>query len=149
MRNINVNNSLGYTDTSLVIALSGFIAGALLGMVMGLWSFDGPLSPPTFLGGYADTPRRLLRLGHIACFGTGILNLLLSRELPRLGLSPNRVRLAALAMNSANISLPLTLVLASLYAPLKYALPVSVFSAFLALLIAAVGSAALIRKQEV
>jgi hypothetical protein len=57
--------------------------GALTGMVMGMWSFDGPLAVPGWLGDYGSTARRLVRLGHIACFGIGILNLLLVAEVAK------------------------------------------------------------------
>ena len=59
--------------------------GIATGLVMGLWSFDGPVPVPAWLGEYGDTPRRLARLGHIAFLGLGILNLLLDHELPRSG----------------------------------------------------------------
>jgi hypothetical protein len=50
---------------------------------MGLWSFDGPMAPPSWIGEYADTSRRLIRLGHIAFIGLGILDILLANELTR------------------------------------------------------------------
>lgn len=46
----------------------GFLSGALLGMG---FHREG------FMGGYDSWPRRLARLGHIAFFGTGFLNVLL------------------------------------------------------------------------
>ena len=73
-----------------VVAWTGMACGAALGLIMGLWSFDGPVAPPNFIGDYTDTARRLLRLGHIACFGIGILNLLLVRELFNSGDSPRQ-----------------------------------------------------------
>ena len=82
------------------------VAGIATGLVMGLWSFDGPLAPPAWLGGYADTPRRLARLGHIAFIGLGILNLLLAHELPQSALGPTGRRVAARAMNAATFFYP-------------------------------------------
>jgi len=58
------NWTLGW---SLVIA--GFISGAALGL--GFQRAD-------FLGGYQSFPRRLLRLGHVACIALGGVNLLWS-----------------------------------------------------------------------
>ena len=49
---------------------------------MGLWSFDGPLAAPAWIGDYGDTALRLLWLGQIAFFGLGILNLLLVKNHP-------------------------------------------------------------------
>ena len=79
------------------------MVGIATGLVMGLWSFDGPFAVPAWLGGYADTPRRLARLGHIAFIGLGILNLLLAQELPQSALGTTGRRVAARAMNTGNI----------------------------------------------
>ena len=114
------------------------VAGVATGLVMGLWSFDGPLAAPAWLGGYGDTPRRLARLGHIAFFGLGILNILVARELP--AVIPDRRReVASFAMNAGNLLMPLTLFAASAYPPVKYALAVPSILVFLALTLVALG----------
>src|SRR6266852_9434717 len=77
--------------------------GAATGMVMGLWSFDGPLPPPPWLGEYGETARRLARLGHIALFGLGILDLLLGHELRRSALGSRTKQLASWAMIFGNV----------------------------------------------
>ena len=41
------------------IGWASLAVGIATGLVMGLWSFDGPLPPPAWLGEYGDTPRRL------------------------------------------------------------------------------------------
>jgi len=106
---------------------------------MGLWSFEGPLATPALLGDYADVSRRLARLGHIAFFGLGILNILLARELPAMALGMRAKRVAAAAMTLGNIFLPVTLFAAAIYQPLKYLMPLPATSVFVALLIAAYG----------
>ncbi len=116
-----------------------FVVGAGSGLVMGLWSFEGPLATPALLGDYADVSRRLARLGHIAFFGLGILNILLARELPAMALGMRAKRVAAAAMTLGNIFLPLTLFAAAIYQPLKYLMPLPATSVFVALLIAAYG----------
>ena len=113
--------------------------GAASGLLLGLWSFDGPLPTPAFLGAYDDTARRLARLGHIAFFGLGFINLFVARELPHLGLSRRGRRLAAGAMNFGNLGLPLTLFAASAFAPLKYAMALPASSVLLALVLTAYG----------
>jgi len=119
------------------IAWSSFFFGAASGMVIGLWAFDGPVPAPASMTDYSATARRLLRLGHIAFFGIGYLNLLLAIELPSLYLS-NKFKLwAAHAMNFANILLPVTLMAAAAVPQLKYLLPLPVSAATLALAIAA------------
>ena len=57
--NINVLAAWG-------VILLGFIAGAVMGLFF---------HRSDWLGGYASWQRRMLRLGHIACFGMGFINL--------------------------------------------------------------------------
>ncbi len=99
------------------------VMGALSGLVMGLWSFDGPVATPGWLGDYGATPRRLARLGHIAFFGLGMLNLLLARELGQTSLGGMGRRVASWAMNFGNVWLPVALFAAAWWAPLKYLFP--------------------------
>ncbi len=121
------------------IAWISLACGALTGLTLGLWSFDGPMPTPALLGEYGDTARRLARLGHIACFGLGFLNLLTARELERSGLGPRSRRLAARAMNFGNLLLPLTLFAAAVYGPLKYLMPVPAIAVTTALAMTAWG----------
>ena len=64
---------------NLIAAWGGFLAGALSGLAAGVFFHD-----PAWLGGYDGWRRRLLRLGHIACFGLGLLNLAFVATLPQL-----------------------------------------------------------------
>ena len=48
-------------DFSRAIALSSMLLGAVSGLVIGLWSFGGPLPEPARIGGYSELPRRLVR----------------------------------------------------------------------------------------
>jgi len=125
------NRLIGWTSTAV---------GAATGLILGLWSFDGPVAVPAWLGEYGDTSRRLVRLGHIAWFGLGILNILLARELPALALTARTQRIASLAMNLGNVFLPLTLFAAAIYQPLKYLMPWPALSVLVALVLAARGS---------
>lgn len=108
------NRRIGWTSAAL---------GGITGLILGLWSFDGPLPVPEFLGDYDDTSRRLARLGHIAFFGLGVLNLLTATQLERGGLAEKSPRVASWLMNFGNIFLPLTLFAASVYQPCKYLMP--------------------------
>jgi len=85
------------------------VVGIATGLVMGLWSFDGPMTTPAWLGEYGDTARRLARLGHIAFIGLGIINILIAHELPQSALNTRGRRLASRHMNFGNIVLPITL----------------------------------------
>lgn len=114
--------------------------GVGTGLIMGLWSFDGPLPVPSWLGDYGDTPRRLARLGHIAFLGLGILNLLLADELPRSSLGRRGRTIAAVSMNVGNVLLPIALFIAAAWPPAKYSLGIPATSVFVALCLAAWGA---------
>lgn len=120
------------------------VLGAISGLVLGLWSFGGPVEVPAWLGDYSDVSRRLARLCHISLFGLGILNLLVARELPRCALRKQAKQSASIAMNFGNVFLPLTLFAAAVYHPMKYALGLPGLSVALALAITAYGVS---RKQ--
>ena len=122
------------------VAWAGFLLGAASGLAMGVWAFGGPVAPPAGLADYAETSRRLLRLGHIAFFGIGYLNLLLAAELPRLPLGAAPRRAAAGAMNFANLVLPATLMGAAALPAVLYLLPVPALAATAALAITAWGA---------
>ena len=136
----NMNRTIGWSSMAL---------GVATGLVMGMWSFDGPVPVPEMLGDgeYDDVPRRLARLGHIALFGLGILNLLLARDLSGLDLGRGQRRVAAWAMNFGNIFLPLTLFAAAAWHPLKYTMPLPAISIFVAMAIAALGAAKAWRRS--
>jgi hypothetical protein len=113
--------------------------GAGTGLIMGLWSFGGPAPVPAWLGEYGDLSRRLARLGHIAFFGLGILDILLAQELCRSALGRKAKQTASIAMIIGNIGLPLTLFAAAACEPLKYLMSVPACSVFVALAILAYG----------
>jgi len=125
------NRRIGWTSLAV---------GVGTGLVMGMWSFDGPMGVPEWLGAYDSVGRRLARLGHIAFIGLGILDILLAWELPRLGLAPGAKRAAARLMIVGNVLLPPTLFAAAACRPLKFALPVGAISVFVSLVIAARGA---------
>jgi hypothetical protein len=72
-------------EMNLLAAWIAILFGLVTGTAQGLFFHD-----ETWLGGYASWRRRMLRLGHIAFFGTGLLNLafVLSVEHLRLAQPP-------------------------------------------------------------
>jgi len=124
------NRRIGWTSAAI---------GGITGLILGLWSFDGPFAVPEFLGEYDDTSRRLARLGHIAFFGLGILNLLTAAQLERNCLSERATRAASWLMNFGNIFLPLTLFAASVYQPCKYLMPLPATAVTIAMCLLAIG----------
>lgn len=114
--------------------------GVATGLVMGLWSFDGPMTTPAWLGEYGDTSRRLARLGHIAFIGLGSINILLAHELPHSALGARGREVASRHMNFGNIVLPITLFVAAAWRPAKYAMAIPATAVFVALILAAWGA---------
>ncbi len=121
------------------VAWVSLVFGAISGLVLGLWSFGGPVEVPAWLGDYGVVSRRLARLCHISFFGLGILNLLVARELSGCALREHVKRTASAAMNIGNVFLPLVLFAAAVYHPVKYALALPGLSVTLALAITAYG----------
>ncbi|HEY0943658.1 MAG TPA: hypothetical protein VGD81_00265 [Opitutaceae bacterium] len=68
---------------NLVAGWSCFLGGAISGAVMGLC-----FHREDWLGGYASFARRLLRLGHIAFFGLGLINILYALSVAGLPATP-------------------------------------------------------------
>ncbi len=139
MSKIIANWTWGLSEkTNWAVAYASFAGGALTGLVLGLWSFDGPFEVPAWIGDYGSGSRRLIRLGHIAFFGLAILNLFVVRDIPKFT-RPGRTRRLALGlMNLGNVLLPLNLLGAGAYSPLKYLLPFPALSVFSALTVTAV-----------
>ena len=116
------------------------VVGIATGLVMGLWSFDGPMATPAWLGEYADTSRRLARLGHIAFIGLGLINILLAHELPHSALGTRARGIASRHMNFGNIVLPIALFAAAAWRPAKYAMAIPATAVFVAMCMAAWGA---------
>ena len=92
----------------------------LCGMIVGLWSFDGPLPVPSWIGGYGDLSRRFIRLAHIAMFALGMLHIMLAKRLEGSTMPISHKRSAYFTMAAGNIVMPLCLIGASIWEPLKY-----------------------------
>ena len=122
-----------------VVGWASLAAGVGVGLVMGLWSFDGPLQTPAWIGEYTDTSRRLVRLGHIAFLGLGFIDILIERELVRSSLGRAGRAIASWSMVIGNVLLPIALFGAAAYRPLKYFMAIPATSVFLALVLAAYG----------
>lgn len=131
------NRVVGWTTTAL---------GVGTGLVLGLWSFDGPLAVPGWIGAYGETSRRLVRLGHIALIGLGILDILLARELVRSALGARAKQVASVTMILGNVFLPLTLFAAGAYRPAKFFMALPASCVFVALVLAAYGARATVAR---
>lgn len=123
-----LNRAIGFTSLLL---------GVVSGMILGLWSFGGPLPVPEGIGGYDELARRFLRLGHIAFFGLGLINLAIAGHSSRLNFSPASRRRALRLINLGNIGLPPLLLAAAWQPVLLYLMPIPVCCVFAALVLTA------------
>jgi hypothetical protein len=114
--------------TAPMIAWCSIFLGAVSGLILGLWSFGGPVPTPDEIGAYDALPRRFLRLAHVACFALGILHLMVLRQLSITPLSPGTNRFALRTMAFGNVAMPLTLFAAAWWEPLKYVTPLPAIS---------------------
>ena len=77
--------------------LLGLVSGAIIGMLF---------HDEAWLGGYSSWRRRMVRLGHIAFFGTGLLNLAFALSVDHAGLEV-APRVPALLFVLGAVSMPL------------------------------------------
>lgn len=114
---------MNFAETNLLAGWIGMLGGVLSGMAMGLFFHqDG------WLGGYASFRRRLLRLGHIAFFGLGFLNLLFAFSVAMLPIAATLARVASTSLILGAITMPLCCFLSAWRPPFRHLFPVPVAS---------------------
>lgn len=86
---------------NLLVGWIGMGAGVLSGAVIGLF-----FHREEWLGGYGSFRRRMLRLGHIAFFGIGFLNILFGLTLSNVELGSWALA-GATALGATNLLMPL------------------------------------------
>jgi hypothetical protein len=99
---------------NLIAGWSGFLAGALTGALMGLF-----FHREDWLGGYDSFPRRMLRLGHIACFGLGLINILFALTAASLGVT-RVANLASSLLMVGMVTMPLNCFLTAWRKPCRH-----------------------------
>lgn len=112
-----------------IAMLLGVFAGAAIGMFF---------HREDWAGGYASYRRRMLRLGHIAFFGLGFINLFFALTLERIALPLINTQIASVGLIVGLISMPLTCFLSAWRKPMRHLFPVPVLAvggALLALLL--------------
>ncbi len=98
-------------------------AGVLSGAVIGLFFHED-----RWLGGYDSWPRRLLRLGHIAFFGTGLLNITFALTARALDLNAPALQIPALALLIGAVTMPAVCFLSAWRKPLRHLFFIPVLS---------------------
>jgi len=95
-------------EQNIVAAWMAFLFGALAGAVAGLLFHD-----EAWLGGYGSWRRRLMRLGHVAFFGIGFINLGFGLTVQALGLASRGIDDASFLLIVGLITMPLVCYLAA------------------------------------
>lgn len=104
-----------------IFAWSWMLMGLLSGVVLGLGFHKAE-----FMGGYAGWRRRLARLGHIAFFGTGLLNLFAALTWIGFSLDHAMMSWSAWLLVIGAVSMPSVCFLCAWKKPLRHLFPVPV-----------------------
>jgi hypothetical protein len=113
---------------NLLAGWCAFVVGAAGGAILGL-SFNRP----GYLGGYGSWRRRLLRLGHIACFGMGMLNILFALSVRAWPLGAAHEAWASAAWLVALVAMPVCCALAAWRERFRHLFPIPVAATLVAL----------------
>ena len=105
-----------------IAILIGVVAGAIIGLFF---------HEETWLGGYASYPRRLVRLGHIAFFGLGFVNILFALTLNGLAAYRNipggpLEQIASIGMLAGLVTMPICCFLCAWRKPFRHLFPIPV-----------------------
>lgn len=87
--------------------------GITTGSILGMWSFNGPFPTPRGHKDYADLPRRMNRLAHIATFMLPIINILYGTWLDEALLTDGQKQLGSYCMVICMFGVPTFLFLAA------------------------------------
>jgi len=107
---------------NLATAWTAILVGLVTGTVIGLY-----FAREEWLGGYGSWRRRMVRLGHVSFFGTGLLNLAFALTVPALGLR-NAPRLPSLLFVVGAVSMPAVCFLSAWHKPLRHLFFIPVLS---------------------
>ena len=112
MANLDPNLALGWS-----LVLLGLATGAVLGL---RFHVEG------WLGGSCSWRRRLLRLGHVALIGTGLLNVTFAASRGLLSLPAAAAGLAGACLALGAVTMPIVCLAAALRPRLRHVFPVPV-----------------------
>jgi hypothetical protein len=125
---------VGYLNISLGWAF--MIVGIFMGSIMGMYAFKGPLKAPKGHEDYTSLARRMIRLAHIAFVALPMISILYGMCIDTAHLSENLKHVGSYAMIFGMLGVPILLIAASFYNPIKYleVFPVSAIFAALGII---------------
>lgn len=101
----------------------GMLAGAITGAICGLF-----FHRDDWMGGYGSYRRRLARLGHIACFGVGFLNILFALTHHALHVEKTCANVALWGFAIGMVSMPACCFLAAWKQSFRHLFPIPVIA---------------------
>ncbi len=107
---------------NIVAAWIAIFAGIVGGMISGLFFHQ-----EQFLGGYTGWPRRLVRLGHVAFFGLGLINLSFALTAQAMGITSG-IELPSILLIIGLVTMPLVCYMAAFRKPLRHLFVIPVVS---------------------
>lgn len=113
---------------NLILGWSAMVAGALTGAAMGLFFHD-----ERWMGGYTSFRRRMIRLGHIAFFGLGILNVLFALSVMALAVPAPYDRVASAGFAVGALTMPACCFLTAWRGVFRHLFPIPVLAVLLGL----------------
>lgn len=108
---------------NLILGWTSMVAGAISGATLGLFFHD-----ERWMGGYASFRRRLMRLGHVAFFGLGILNVLFALSVTALSVPRPYDRVASAGFAVGAVTMPVCCFLTAWRGGFRYLFPIPVLA---------------------
>jgi hypothetical protein len=140
MGTIPVAAELAALTKSMVAFAWGWMAfGIFVGLIIGMWSFDGPAPTPAIVGDYDSCARRLIRLGHVAFIMLPLISMSYAVHILDTSLTPDNKMLAVKLMWFGMIGVPVTCMSGAFVRPTKYLMSFPAISVFVCLTMMAVG----------
>lgn len=118
-----------WMGVNLLCGWLGILAGALSGALIGLF-----FHRDSWLGGYGTFSRRMLRLGHIAFFGMGMINILAAVTIRGLAFPSANLKLASAGLLIGLVGMPLICFLTAWRKPLRHLFPIPVIAVVVAVI---------------
>jgi hypothetical protein len=106
---------------NLMIGWIAMVAGATSGATIGLF-----FQRDEWMGGYASLRRRMIRLGHIAFFGLGIINVLFALSLFAIPIPDAYARIASPGFAVSVVTMPACCFMTAWRTGFRYLFPIPV-----------------------
>lgn len=119
-------------EWNMLAGWTSMIFGLIAGAVIGLF-----IHQESFAGGYSSFRRRMMRLGHVAFFALGIINVVFALTISTTGVDLSYPTVASASLVAGAILMPLTCYLTAWKKPFRhvFTLPVICVATALVLLL--------------